>query len=535
MNNMEFLTVAYGEFQALYLEGDIYIHPDRIHQIGMDSAGSVDIYDRRFAMLLQCLPQLSLNEEEGILLLQLIGKSNTGSHHFQLPMSRVKCVSALSEKAQKLLAQRLESFGMDVAKLSSDGPFQHVLDSRKSELSVRGGEELVQLLFKQPDDAMLRVLSRVFRETPNNGIGQSEVDDAQWSGWLAEACRYVRSDPYEKGDVEFIADARKALEKAAKTHGRPFNYEPISKDLSDNTRTLMRQKPSLEKLLSNPDVCNAIGRFELEFKQEAQLEHAFTALTVFFFLKRTCFEKQRRELNFDLLLKGVGKLANSDHFSAVQTSVWLLGSHLGFDSIAKYVYAADADRFSWFVGERPSFNKISLPSVSKISTSVESIAPAELGTSSDLPSPEKSPSNLSEKEAKARINSTESNESTDNLSTTDDTETKPVPSGEVKAIPEKSLNEEANEDAENLKDEPGGSATQQAPKQTESLDTETVQKKSTKDDTKTAAEPSTDKQKKSTIKKGRTSPAKMKTVVKKGAPNKSKSDESDGPPDGLLL
>ncbi|MFC1777318.1 hypothetical protein ACFL3I_08250 [Pseudomonadota bacterium] len=525
---MEFLTVAYGEFQALYLEGDIYIHPDRIHQIGTDSAGGVDIHDRRFAMLLLSLPQLSFQEEEGILLLQLNGESNVGSHPVRLLMSRVKSISALSEPAHKLLAQRLESFGIGVRSLSSDGQFQRLLDSRKSELSIRAGEELVRLLFKKPDDAMFRVLSQLLRETPDCGIGQSKIEGTSWSGWLAEASRYTRNDPYEKGVVDYITDAWKSLVKAAENHGRPFKYERVSTHFSDDTRSLLKQRPSLEKLLSNPDFCNAIGKFELEFKKEAQIEHAFAALTVFFFLRRICFEKQRRELNFDLLLEEAGKLANSAYFSAVQTSVWLLGSHLGFERIAKYVYAADAERFSWFVGERLQFSKISRPAVSEIATSDESMTPVEPWTSSAQPSPEERTFNLPEKEGKAEIISADSSQSTENLSTTCDTGTKSFPGEVMEETPKQSPKVEATDDAKNLKDEIDDSAAHEAPKQTDGSDSETAQETDAEDNTETTTESSADKQKKPNIKNGSASPTKKKTVDKKSASKKkSKPDKSD--------
>ena len=73
--NCKILAITYGEFQSWYRYGEIKVNTTRINDIELTDSGVFDTDSSAINSLLDDSPQLSFDDEEGILLIQIITPS----------------------------------------------------------------------------------------------------------------------------------------------------------------------------------------------------------------------------------------------------------------------------------------------------------------------------------------------------------------------------------------------------------------------------------------------------------------------------
>ena len=118
-NLCKLVGVTYGEFQSWYNYGEIRICSSRVVDLETAPDGTPDTESPHVLTLLERIPQLNLEDEEGILLIQLkpVDKeiynyeiSNIDFHTMYLPIECIQRVIPLTERAGKILEPRMGSF-----------------------------------------------------------------------------------------------------------------------------------------------------------------------------------------------------------------------------------------------------------------------------------------------------------------------------------------------------------------------------------------------------------------------------------------
>ena len=118
-NLCKLVGVTYGEFQSWYNYGEIRICSSRVVALETTPDGTPDPESPHVSTLLERIPQLNLEDEEGILLIQLkpveIGIDNYEKPHIDfptiyLPVECIQRVIPLTERAGRILEPRMGSF-----------------------------------------------------------------------------------------------------------------------------------------------------------------------------------------------------------------------------------------------------------------------------------------------------------------------------------------------------------------------------------------------------------------------------------------
>ena len=118
-NLCKMVGVTYGEFQSWYNYGEIRICSSRVVPMETTTDGTPDPESPLVSTLLERIPQLNLEDEEGILLIQLkpvdIENDNyeispIDFHTIYLPIECIERVIPLTERAGRILEPRMGSF-----------------------------------------------------------------------------------------------------------------------------------------------------------------------------------------------------------------------------------------------------------------------------------------------------------------------------------------------------------------------------------------------------------------------------------------
>ena len=120
-NLCKMVGVTYGEFQSWYNYGEIRICFNRVVTLGTTPGGEPDPESPLVSILLERIPQLNLEDEEGILLIQLnpvdikISSYEIDHETIYLPIECIQSVIPLTERAGRILETRLGSFGVKIS------------------------------------------------------------------------------------------------------------------------------------------------------------------------------------------------------------------------------------------------------------------------------------------------------------------------------------------------------------------------------------------------------------------------------------
>jgi hypothetical protein len=377
----EFVAVTYGEFQAWYNYGELRLRRDRLVPLSGGNDGLPDPGNPHVNSLIERSPQLSLEDEEGILIIQ-VGATHydvgNDPHTLLLPIDCVKHVIPLTDRAQRILESRMQ--GIKLERPYLEAPVGRAWFKMGVRRAWRGGDALVGLLFEDGlscigDPLRQAVEEGIWKIEPRDdepGRGPSERDAGKT--WVPKAFAFARPAPYNKGggEMDYLRDAHAVLsdcQKPKKTDvapsGQPIQGQPdrpfgllekVGSDLAKEFKATGR----LVEIVASEHFAQAAKATQFGFENAVPAE---LATLVLFLRWKDLFHKQRDQVEVEGLATEIPGFVSAVGFDETVAAVWLLGCFAGYERIAPAVYAADPDpdRFRWYSGPRSEIKKEKRP------------------------------------------------------------------------------------------------------------------------------------------------------------------------------
>lgn len=364
----ELVGITYGEFQSWYNYGEIRLGVDRFVHMEVDEDNAPDSASLHAAILFERTPQLGLEDEEGLLLVQ-IGPSicdesksvaigiDAGTIH--VPIERIQHVIPLTDRARRILETRLEPLGI---RLSAPYFQESALDAlfiMSLRNALRGGDALIGVLFEKGADAInnnLRcAVEMAIRKMDHPGSYTFSQTDRSW---VQDAYAFARHDSYDKGDVNYFFDAGLVLKsfvgRLNEDNSLLDSYRDIVKDLDER----FNPKVPLHDIVADQRLIAAVTGTAGSFMNVIP-SNVFSLIMFLRWKER--FHKHGEQLDFKGLIDDSSKFAESAGFEPTVIAIWLLGCFAGYERIAVYIYSSNPERYSWYSGDREAVKKVGKP------------------------------------------------------------------------------------------------------------------------------------------------------------------------------
>ena len=146
-----FVGVTFGELAAWHASGETRLLRGRLIDVPTDSKAPARSVRDGFPVraLLQRLPPLSLDDEEGVLIVKLasgqLSDDEEDSQLVRISMDLVEGVVPLTERARQILIVRLEDYGITPAEAWFEREFRVLSYERRVQSSIRAGNDLVRI------------------------------------------------------------------------------------------------------------------------------------------------------------------------------------------------------------------------------------------------------------------------------------------------------------------------------------------------------------------------------------------------------
>ena len=350
-----FVGVTYGEFQSLYHYGRSRIPRGRVVSLKMNRDGTPSTSAKRVSDLLERLPQLMLDDQEGLVVLELKpGESvskRTAVH--EVVIGDVRNVIPTTRRAKRILEPRLRSLGLELDRPHFEGPVLEQWSRRNIENAIDGGRELCRLLFG--DDGHANEELRAAVEAAIRQLDRQEGQDVDEDGaatWIPAAFRFTRHDPYEYGSINYLMDSGKVLTRLS----WPGESNGVER-CREVVRAMIGRRSeisSLADVAGDAEVANLAA--ELEQTAPGRFPSGFRSLVIFCRWKEL-FHGWREAVDLQALAKEARELVAAGIDSrSVWESLWLLGCFAGHERVAHLRYAGE--RHSWSCGPALAMSKI---------------------------------------------------------------------------------------------------------------------------------------------------------------------------------
>ena len=367
-----FVGVTYGEFQSLYHYGRGRIPRDRVVPLKMKADGRPSASaKKRVPDLLERLPQLMLDDQEGVVILELEPPQavSRGEKVIEVGIGDVRNVIPTTRRAKRILEPRMRSLGvaLDGARFED-----HVLERwsrRNVENAIDGGQALCRLLLgpdgradeKGAAEAVGDDGERQLQAAVEAAIRQldrqegQDVDEEAAATWIPAAYRFTRHDPYDYGAIDYLIDSGQVLKKLS----WPERSDGVERCREVVRGVLDRRSgiSTLADVVGDSDVVNLAA--VLEETAPGLFPAGFRSLVIFCRWKEL-FHGWREAVDLQALGNEARELVVAGiDFRSVRESLWLLGCFAGHERVAPMRYAAEAH--SWWCGEKLSPAKITCP------------------------------------------------------------------------------------------------------------------------------------------------------------------------------
>ncbi len=372
----EIVGVTYGEFQAWYNYGEIRLAAQRIslleaQEFRKESAGVVS---PMVSVVLGRLPQLSLDDEEGILLVRLkamrrevasIGVGGWDAQTVLVPIENVEEIIPLTERARRILEPRVRGLGVRLSPAYFEAGVQDALGLRGSRRGLRGGDALMGTLFSSGseiiDDSHRRGTALAVRLLDKRPPVDGDVrrDSQELEQWLSYAFSFTRHDPYDEGNLGYLMDAGKVLKEAWEGDSLRASDLQRYREIVRELRSSRHPEDGLQVILADSRIA--------DFSEGLRCRnpHAFSeglAPLVMFLRWKDVFHKNGDSVDFEGLLAETPELVASVGFRSTALGVWLLGCFAGYDGIAPEIYRAGGHGvYPWYSGPIRIVHKIGAP------------------------------------------------------------------------------------------------------------------------------------------------------------------------------
>ena len=361
--------MTYGEFQSLYHYGRGRIPGDRVVRLKMNADGTpaagTKSAKKKVADLLERVPQLMLDDHEGVVILELEPRQAVSKRTtvVEVGIGDVRNVIPTTRRAKRILEPRMRSLGVTLDRPHFEGPVLEQWSRRNIENAIDGGQALCRLLFgddgradekgagevagddggRQLQDAVETAIRQLDRQE-----GQDEDEAAMAATWIPAAYRFTRHDPYDYGSIGYLIDSGQVLKKLSwpeQSDGVERCREVVRGVLDRRSGIL-----TLADVVGDAEVANLAAT--LEDTAPGFFPAGFRSLVIFCRWKEL-FHGWREAVDLQALGNEARELvAAGIGFRSVRESLWLLGCFAGHERVAPLRYAAEGH--SWWCGERVS-------------------------------------------------------------------------------------------------------------------------------------------------------------------------------------
>ncbi len=367
-----FVGVTYGEFQSLYHYGRGQIPRDRVVPLKMKADGRPSASaKKRVPDLLESLPQLMLDDQEGVVILELEPRQAVSRREkvIEVRVGDVRKVIPTTGRAKRILEPRMRSLGVALDRPRFEGPVLEQWSRRNVENAIAGGQALCRLLFGDDDRAdekgagepvgddgerQLQAAVEAAIRQLDRQEGQ-DIDEETAATWIPAAYRFTRHDPYDYGAIDYLIDSGQVLKKLS---------WPEQSDGVERCREVVRGV--LDRRSDISTLADVVGDAEVASLAAALEEAApglfpsgFRSLVIFCRWKEL-FHGWHEAVDLQALRNEARELiAAGIDFRSVRESLWLLGCFAGHQRVAPMRYAGE--EHSWWCGEKLSLAKITGP------------------------------------------------------------------------------------------------------------------------------------------------------------------------------
>jgi len=355
----KFLAITYSELQSWHRHGEIQVNSSRISYIEPMDSGSFDTDSSAINSLLDSSPQLSFEEEEGILLIQFITPSR-GAEHSEYDSLIIKFfdiekIIPLTTRAQRLLVDRLTDFNIILSDPFFEKQVHQMWFDRRLRDSHLGGDALVEVFFNDAEQCIDELLRNSVAYAIKD-IDYSDIEinlDNYSKTWLYKAFSFSRTRDSDHGSLGYFIDFG-IIFKASILEDENELLKEFKAKLLNIREKYKETEPKLEVLLCDKHVTK-VSEHLLE-KLPTFFCVPIEALLLFIKFKEN-FIKAGQHINPELLRQDLTEYSRID-FSHKVIATWLLGCYAGFQRISPIIYAANSQKIKFYKGESLLINKI---------------------------------------------------------------------------------------------------------------------------------------------------------------------------------
>jgi hypothetical protein len=353
------LAVTYGEIQSWYRYGEIKVNSNRIAYIGLTDLGAFDTDSSAINSLLDNSPQLSFDDEEGILLIQLTAPSKRVSlseyDSLIIKFIDIEKIIPLTDRAKRILESRLSDFNINLSEPFFEKQVNQMWFGRRLRDALLGGDALVELLFNDAEQYINEPLrNSIAHPIKEIDYGDAEINlDRYKKTWLSKAFSYSRGKPPKLGSFDYFVDFGTILKE--------FISEDDSKYIKKYKDKLKEPHSKYKESESKIDVllCDrSLSEASVYLLDKLPLAFPAPIEGLILFLKfRQNFIDADQLIDPELLSEELKEYSKID-FSYKVIGVWLLGCYAGFQRISPIIYAANSEKIAFYRGEKLLINKI---------------------------------------------------------------------------------------------------------------------------------------------------------------------------------
>lgn len=357
-----FVGISYSEFQSLYFNGGITLHAGRLAKVRLGPDGQPAPDCVGVDTLLGRLPQLPLDDEEGVILLELCDPTSSSALRTSpsdptsvvIPVGAVHRLLGLSKRATRLLESRLQDMGVRIGQPVFNGKARLHWFRRGAERALAGGDSLLATLVVDGDAA----INESLRASATRAIWDVDHEDDEADGLscpvvVPRSCisgifQYTRHDASAQGDYEYLNDLGHVLR-------RKMSADHVIEGDGGYRQLCIRLKSELGADAGLHDILSSelLRRFDIKVQADfADLFPARLAAIVLFLRWKQLFQNPDLTIDINRLAAEAARFAGSAGFDAIAQAVWLLGCYAGHERVAHLRYAANPDAYPWYGGPK---------------------------------------------------------------------------------------------------------------------------------------------------------------------------------------
>ena len=362
------IGMTYGEFQSWYSYGEIRLGVGRFVHIEMHKNSAPDPESPYAAILFERTPQLRLEDEEGILLVQLrptvrdeswsaVAGIDAGTIH--VPIERIQRVIPLTDRARRILKPRMEPLGIQLATPYFQEPAHDAWFRMGLCNALRGGDALIDMLFESGATAINKKIKCAVEEGIRKMDHQGKMSlDRTDSSWVSYAYDFTRHDPYDKGDIGYLYDAGFVLRSCADRLGMDKNVLENYRNATKEIGKRIDATVPLYVFVADRRLIDAATETAVNY---ADAFPASLVSLILFLRWKDLFHKNSEEVDFQGLIDDSSRFVKSAGFEQTVIAVWLLGCFAGFERIAPNIYGSNPEKHTWFSGNTLQVKKLRKP------------------------------------------------------------------------------------------------------------------------------------------------------------------------------